>query len=143
MQENSEMALLPASMDIKGFAGWFVRHFYSPKNVVSSEFKKQTVDIAAKQVSSYGGWIVVKSSDSDIPSLLSTGGHFLSMALSAREKMIGIHPMTQILEELPFKNNAAKDLGVKDHIQFILRTGYVSAYPEPVSLRMPVSWFIS
>lgn len=27
-------------------------------------------------------------------------------------------------------------------IQFILRTGYLKNYPQPVSLRRPIDWFI-
>jgi hypothetical protein len=135
--------LTPASMDIKGPAGWFVRHFYSKKTVLTDDFRKKSVEMVEEQVSNYGGWIIISSLKSDIASLISTGSKFQDMFLNTREKMIAIHPMTQILEELPFRDNVNKELGVGKKVQFILRAGYLKKYPSPVSLRMPVSWFVS
>ena len=39
--------------------------------------------------------------------------------------------MTQLLEEKPFLNEAAKSLNIKNTIQFVIRTGYISEYLEP------------
>ena len=64
------------------------------------------------------------------------------MALIAREHMIAIHPMTQFLEE---KNGIDTIMGhhhADMHPQFILRVGYLNQYPQPVSLRRPVDWFV-
>ena len=47
--------------------------------------------------------------------------------------------MTQMLEESPFRERLAQDLGITGSIQFLLRVGYVYQYPEAVSLRRPVS----
>jgi hypothetical protein len=99
--------------------------------------------MVTEQVSNYGGWVIVTSQKSDIASLIYTGSKFQDMFLNIREKMIAIHPMTQMLEEAPFKDTVAKDLGIGKKIQFILRTGYLKKYPSPVSLRIPVSWFVS
>jgi hypothetical protein len=64
------------------------------------------------------------------------------MFLKIREKMIAVHPMTQMLEEEPWKNKIAKDLGVEGEVQWLLRIGYVESYPDPVSLRAPLSRFV-
>jgi hypothetical protein len=50
--------------------------------------------------------------------------------------------MTQILEEEAWKNKVAKELGITGEVQWILRIGYLESYPDPVSLRMPVPWFV-
>jgi len=65
------------------------------------------------------------------------------MLLRIRERKIAIHPMTQMLEEAPLRDGVARELGIEATVQFILRTGYLTTYPEPVSLRMPVSRFAS
>jgi hypothetical protein len=135
--------LTPAAMDIKGISGWVVRNFYTRKTVLTDEFKKKSLDMVTRQVSNCGGWMIITSQKSDIASLISTGSKFQDMFLNVREKMIAVHPMTQILEEIPFKDNVNKELGIGKKIQFILRTGYLKKYPVPVSLRMPVSWFVS
>jgi hypothetical protein len=86
--------------------------------------------------------MVVTSSDSQIQTVIDYGRVFESVLLRARDKMIAVHPMSQMLEEEPWKNEVAKDLGVTGEVQWILRIGYVKSYPDPVSLRAPVSRFI-
>jgi hypothetical protein len=134
--------LTPESMEIKGFAGWYVRNFYNRPSVLKKSFREQTLDIVVNQVKSCGGWLVVTSSDSNIPTLLEYGRVFENMLLKIREKMIAVHPMTQMLEEEVWKNKVAKELGVTGEVQWILRIGYLKSYPDPVSLRMPISWFV-
>jgi hypothetical protein len=133
--------LTPESMEIQGFAGWFVRNFYNRESVLKQSFREQTVDVVAKQVKTGGGWVVVTSTDSRIQTLVEYGRAFENVFLKARDKMIAIHPMTQMLEEKPWKNKVAMELGVPGEVQWILRIGYVKSYPDPVSLRAPVSRF--
>lgn len=134
--------LTPESMEIRGFAGLFVRNFYNRESVLKKSFRDQTVDVVAKQVKTCGGWVVVTSADSNITTLLDYGRVFENVLLKAGDKMIAVHPMSQMLEEEPWKNRIAKDLGVTGEVQWILRIGYVKSYPDPVSLRVPVSRFI-
>jgi hypothetical protein len=74
--------------------------------------------------------------------LIEYGRVFENMLLKIREKMIATHPMTQMLEEENWKKKVAKELGITGEVQWILRTGYLKSYPDPVSLRRPVSWFV-
>jgi len=134
--------LTPESMEIKGIGGLFVRNFYNHQSVLKKSFREQTVDIVAKQVKTCGGWLTVTSQDSSIPTLIEYGRVWENMLLKIREKMIAIHPMTQMLEEDPWKKQMSKELGLPGEVQWILRIGYLKSYPDPVSLRMPVSWFI-
>jgi len=134
--------LTPESMEIKGIAGFFVRSFYDRQSVLKKSFREQSVDIVAKQVKTCGGWLVVTSHDSSIPALIEHGRVFQNMLLKIRDKMIAIHPMTQMLEESPWRSQVAKELGLAGEVQWILRIGYLKSYPDPVSLRMPVSWFV-
>ena len=134
--------LTPESMEIKGIAGLFVQNFYNRQSVLKKSFRDQTVDIIAKQVKICGGWLVVTSSDSNIATLIEYGRVFENMLLRIRERRIAIHPMTQMLEEEPWKKQVAKELGLTGEVQWILRMGYLKSYPDPVSLRMPVSWFV-
>jgi hypothetical protein len=134
--------LTPESMEIKGIGGLFVRNFYDRPSVLKKSFREQTVDIVAKQVKTCGGWLIVTSQDSSIPTLIEYGRVWENMLLKIREKMIAIHPMSQMLEEELWKKQIAKELGLNGEVQWILRTGYLKSYPEPVSLRMPISWFV-
>ena len=129
-------------MEITGIAGFIVRNFYNPQSVLKKKFREQTVDIVSKQVKTCGGWLVITSSESTIPTLIEYGRVWEKLLLKIREKMIAIHPMTQMLEEEPWKNQVAKELGLAGEVQWILRIGYLRSYPDPVSLRIPVSWFV-
>jgi hypothetical protein len=62
--------------------------------------------------------------------------------LKGRQKGIAIHPKTQILEEPQTQQVLNQSIGISDNIQFILRIGYLKNYPEPVSLKRPVEWFV-
>jgi hypothetical protein len=140
--KQNRNGLTPESMEIKGMGGLFVRNFYDRLSVLKKSFREQTVDIVAKQVKTCGGWLVVTSQDSNIPTLIDYGRVFENMFLKIRERMIAIHPMTQMLEEEPWRKKIAKELGLTGEVQWIMRIGYLKSYPEPVSLRMPVSWFV-
>ncbi len=131
--------LTPESMELSGVAGWYVRHFMDREAVMGKQFRAQGVDRVREQVGSCGGWIVVTSPDGDLSSLIETGRRTERMWLGARERSIAIHPMTQMLEESAFQRDVAATLGLSGPIQFLLRVGYVDRYPEPVSLRLPVS----
>ncbi|GJQ32596.1 MAG: hypothetical protein HBSAPP04_14350 [Ignavibacteriaceae bacterium] len=83
---------------------------------------------------------MITAPDTQADDLIATGRRFENMFLRVREKMIGIHPMTQLLEEDKFKSNVAAELGLKgSEVQFILRVGYLDSYPDPVSLRRPLN----
>ena len=134
--------LTPESMEIKGVAGWYVRNFYNHESVLKKSFREQTVNITMKQVKTCAGWVVVTSADLKIPTLIEYGRVFENMLLKIREKKIAIHPMTQMLEEEPWRKQIAKEIGLTGQVQWILRIGYVNSYPDPVSLRRPLSWFV-
>jgi hypothetical protein len=137
--EEHRNGLTPDSMEIGGIAGFYVRNFYNRKSVLSKSFRETTVDTVAKQVGTCGGWLVVTSQDSRIETLIEYGRVFEGMLLKIRERNIAIHPMTQMLEETPSRDAIAKELGLGGEVQWILRIGYLSSYPDPVSLRMPLS----
>jgi len=129
-------------MEITGFAGWYVRHFYHRANILTEGFRKATVKSVMEQVKRHGGWLVITSEDSSVANLLETGRLFQRMFLRVRDRMIAVHPMTQMLEETQWKNSVADELGLAGRAQFILRVGYLEKYPDPVTLRRPVSSFV-
>jgi hypothetical protein len=132
----------PEALEITGVAGWYVRHFMNRKGVLGKSFRRQSLDRVRQQLASYGGWMIITSEDEEIPALLDAGRRCERMWLHTRARSIAVHPMSQVLEEAPLKNQIMRDLGLPGRAQFVLRIGYVSAYPNPVSLRMPVSWFL-
>ena len=134
--------LTTASMEIEGIAGFMVRNFYGERDVMKADFRERGIEQVVKQVSESAGWIVITSRDSSVAALLNTGRRMERLFLKVRERGIALHPMTQILEESATRETVNASLGIRENIQFLLRVGYVGAYPPPVSLRRPVSWFV-
>lgn len=134
--------LTAASMEIEGISGWVVRNFYGKSNVMSKSFREQNISNVVKQVSQSAGWMLITSEGNSVATLIETGKRMQRLFLKVREKGIAIHPMTQILEEPSIQQNFNHSIGISENIQFILRTGYLKSYPDPVSLRRPIDWFI-
>lgn len=131
--------LTPAAMDITGLAGWYVRNFYGTSDVLSKDFRNATVERVKKQVAESGGWIVITSENNSPTSLIETGRRFERMFLRVKDRSIGVHPMSQALEEKPWSEKAAEVLMLVKPPQILLRVGYTRDYPAPVSLRMPLA----
>ncbi len=134
--------LTTATMEIDGIPGWIVRNFYDKGNVMKKDFRDKNIDMVTQQVWQSAGWLLITSKDNSVAALLETGKRMQRLFLKVREKGIAIHPMTQILEEPSTNQQINKSLGISDNIQFLLRMGYVKSYPDPVSLRRPVDWFV-
>ena len=134
--------LTPESMEITGMAGLYVRTFFDRQSILGKSFRDKTVDTVAAQVKAGAGWLVVTSPDSALSTLITYGMVFENILLRTRERGIAFHPMTQMLEEEAWKKQAARELGLPGQVQWILRLGYLKTYPDPVSLRRPVSWFL-
>jgi len=129
-------------MEITGLAGWYVRHFMDNKDVMTKAFNDKGIQKTKEQVKEGAGWLVITSDGNTVKDLIETGRRFQRMALTARDKMIGIHPMTQALEEKHGQKNIKENHEPHVIPQFMLRVGYLNKYPDPVSLRRPVEWFV-
>ncbi|MFM9263599.1 Acg family FMN-binding oxidoreductase [Tychonema sp. BBK16] len=140
--EKYRDGLTTASMEIEGIPGWVVRNFYHKDNVMKKDFREVGIDKVKKQVSESAGWILITSKDNSVATLLETGRRMQRLFLKVREKSIAIHPMTQILEESSTRQMLNQSIGISENIQFILRVGYLKNYPQPVSLRRPIDWFV-
>ncbi len=134
--------LTAEGMEITGLKGWFVRHFVDPEEFMKPDFRRQGVDLAQKLAGEGGGWFVITSPGTRAADLIDTGRKFERLALMARERRIGIHPMTQSLEEEQGRSRIAGSHSAGIIPQFILRVGYLSEYPNPVSLRRPLGEFV-
>jgi len=134
--------LTPESMEMTGIVRWYAENFLSKEVVLNKTFKNETIKLVQEQVQSCAGWLVVKSDNTNVMDLINAGRVFQSAWLRAREKLIAFHPMTQVLEETPWRTELAKELGHTGNIQFVVRIGYIKEYLQPVSLRMPMSKII-
>ncbi len=133
--------ITPAAMEVGAIAGFFMRHFMGRETVMRKRFRVAGIDQVAAQVKEGAGWLVVTAPDEGTASLLEAGRRFARMALRLRERGLGAHPMSQVLEEEPWRSEVAQELGLTGIPQFTIRVGHVAEYPAPVSPRRPPGAF--
>jgi hypothetical protein len=134
--------LTPEGMELTGLSGWYARKLMGPKDVMEKNFRQEGIDGTARIARQGGGWFVLTSPGDTVGDLIETGRNFEKMFLLARDYKIAIHPMSQMLEEEKWRNEISKKHGSKMIPQLVLRVGYVDKYPDPMTLRRPVSWFL-
>jgi hypothetical protein len=135
--------LTVASMEAGGLAGFVMRHFFDEGSVMGRSFREKGVDLCARQAVEGAGFVAVTSAGADAAALLDAGRRFERLALLVRERAIAAHPMSQALEETPWRDGLAAALGLSHPIQFLVRVGYVDRHPEPVSPRRALASFVT
>ena len=134
--------LTTEGMEIRGLKGWYLRNFTKPEDFMKQSMRNRSVTQTATLAEQGAGWFVVTSKGESVADLIETGRGFERMALMARARGVAIHPMTQILEEEIGRREIASKHARGILPQFVLRVGYLDPYPQPVSPRRPVSWFL-
>lgn len=134
--------LTPETMEIEGVARWYIKNFYTYQSVLTKEFREATIRRVNEQVKAGGGWLILTSKDVTVAELIRTGRNLQRIWLKLRERNLALHPMTQSLEEAVTAKALPAALGITSNIQLVLRIGYVSHYPDPVSPRMPLQSII-
>jgi hypothetical protein len=134
--------LILKNLEVTGYSSWYVREFMGRKDVVKKQFRQRGIERVAKMARQGGGWMIVTSRGEKVGDLIEAGRNFEKLFLLAGDYKIAIHPMTQMLEEEKWRNEVGKLHGTKMIPQFVLRVGYIDKYPEPTTLRRPVSWFV-
>ncbi|MCA9700893.1 MAG: hypothetical protein KC431_25425 [Myxococcales bacterium] len=132
--------LTPASMELSKTASRVVGR-YDQDEVMSPRFRKRSLAVVEEQLASFGAWLVVTGAD-DLAGLIETGRQWQRSALLMREFGLALHPMSQALEELPWRDELASELGLAVAPQMLARLSAVDDYAAPVSPRRPVSWFV-
>lgn len=134
--------LTPATMEIDGLAGWWVRHAFGPGTVLTTGFRRAAVRMVARQVREGAGWVVLTAPDDSPAHLLATGRTVARLALRAWRCGIAVHPMSQAVEETRFRRHLdAMVAGPGRTVQMVLRLGRVHHQPRAVGPRLPVSAF--
>jgi hypothetical protein len=99
------------------------------------------VENTKNQVNNCAGFVIITSDDVSVLSLLHSGREFERLLLKCTEHKIAVHPMSQLIEELPWKEQIGELLGLEKPVQFVLRVGYSKFQPKP-SIRRPIEEFI-
>lgn len=134
--------LTPASLELDRATSWFVRQFFSAKDVMKPSFRSRRVGDTAEQVRNCGGWMVLTADSQEVDAVIEAGRRFERFFLRARGRRIGVHPMTQVLEEQPWQPRIGHELGLYRPALAVMRVGYREPYALPVSVRRPLDSFV-
>ena len=140
--EKFSNGLTAETMEIEGIARWYVKNFYSRKDVLADSFREATIEKITEQVATGSGWLLLTSKDSSVRELIKVGRKLQQMWLGVRERQIAIHPMNQMIEDVAMRRKLSSTFQVAGDIQLLLRVGYSKNYPKPVSPRMSLQTII-
>jgi nitroreductase len=126
--------LTPEMLGLSGLARFAWYTFMNHESAMSESFRKRGVENAKHQAEKCSGFIVLTSEKQTVESLLKTGRQLENLAHKLTEMEISWQPMSQLLEEEPWKDQIKDKLKLDDLPQMVLRVGYTKNNPK-VSIR--------
>ena len=88
------------------------------------DFLKTEMKKITEQANSADGFLIIFGEKNSIKSNVNTGIILEEIWLNAAKENVKIQPLSQLLEEEPFKSEISDKLGVDGEVKMILRTGY-------------------
>ncbi len=132
--------LTAEGLGLSGLARFVWYAFMNQDDARANSFRERGIDKAREQVDGCSGFFLVCSDDGSVASLLEAGRRFERLALACARLEIALHPMSQLLEESPWKEEIVAKLKVSRPVAFVVRAGYTGERPPP-SLRRPIGEF--
>jgi hypothetical protein len=134
--------LTPEMMGKGALVRFWWYHFMDSTDVLKPWFRNASETSARTQVEHCAGFLVLTNSDTSPASLLLVGREFQRLTLLSPTLGMALHPMSQLMEESPWKEELSARLGVSGTVQFVLRAGYAPTLAR-ASLRRPATTFAS
>ncbi len=129
--------LTPAGLALPALTGWWAERFAGHDKALPRLFLRQSSRRLARIAGACGGWMIVSALAPGVPGSVEAGRALERVFLRARGLGLGIHPMSQPLEEAGWRSELESMLGAAGYPRALLRVGYVDHYPRPVSPRLP------
>lgn len=140
--EHKRDGLTPAGMGLPLFARAFMALFFNEKSVTGQAFREAGIKKAQKQAGSCAGFFVLASPDGSPRSAVQAGRDLEAFWLEATARGVAVQPMSQVLEESPWKDQIASRLGIGGTVQMVLRVGLAPTPPRAVSPRRSLGSFV-
>jgi len=143
--------LTPEMMEVAAIGRFLWYTFMTRKSALSKSFRNSIEGITAAQLKHCAGAYIVSSPDGSPAALIEAGGQYQRLKLAAFRRGIGVHPISALLEEEPWKQLVGRMLDSNRPVQLILRTGrLLKELPDfetdaitSASIRMRPEQFIS
>ncbi len=129
-------------LDIQGIGGWIAGIFFNKDTVMSKIFREQGVEMVKNAVGNCSGYLVVTAEGTSPKDWISAGMLSEKIWLMAASKKIAIQPMSQLLEEIPWKLEIMQKIGLNKPIAMLFRVGYIKVYGKGLTRRRDLKDFI-
>ena len=120
----------------------FMALFFNEKSVQGKAFREAGVKKAMEQADACAGFFVLSSPDGTPRAAVQAGRDLESFWLEAVQRGVAVHPMSQVLEESPWKDQIASRLGIGGTVQMVLRVGLAPTPSRPGSPRRSLGNFV-
>lgn len=133
---------LPAEqLGMRGVKKAFYYWFTNRSSAKGDRYAKQGISMTAAQLEHCAGFFVILGHNTPAE-LIHVGMTLQHFWLNAVQNNIALHPMSQMLEELPYSDKIAIELQTGQPVQMILRAGTVREYGENNKIRRDLKDFV-
>jgi hypothetical protein len=115
--------------------------FMNPPGTLSKTFRNGAVQSLKKKVNACAGFFIITSDDFSVLSLLQAGREFERLALKFTDLGIEIQPVSQLIQESPWRKELVEIIQVSKPIQWVLCVGYSNKHFKQ-GPRRPVTDFV-
>lgn len=129
------------ALEYEVLKAWYWRRFSQPADLFSRTFREGRLGMAHELAGEGGGWLVIGSGGDSVPEILMAGRRIQQLFLQIRERGIAFHPAGDVLARSDLRRGIMQ-AGSMRYPRMLLRIGYVNSYPEPVTLRRHLGWFV-
>ena len=103
---------------------FFYYKFFNKEKVEDLNFLKEEMKIITEQANSADGFLIIFGEKNSMKSNVNAGMILEEIWLNAARENVKIQPLSQMLEEKPFKSEISNKLGINGEVKMVLRTGY-------------------
>lgn len=133
---------LPAEqLSMTGMKKFFYYLLYSREKTRGDAFARESVLQVAEQVDNCAGFFVITGGDT-LPEYVRAGMQLEALWLDAVAAGISIHPLSQMLEEEPYKGEVQNALELALPPQMVLRAGVLADYGKNHKIRRNIADFV-
>ena len=133
---------LPAEqLGISGLKKSLYYAFVDRERAKGDKFAAQSVSLSRRQTDACSGFFVLLG-EPGLRGAIETGMELAAFWLDAAEIGVSLQPLSQMLEEEPFRSEVSTRLGVGGAVRMILRAGIVDEYGSNPKIRRNISDFV-
>lgn len=112
-------------LGVSGFAKKIIKTFFCNENYRDSKLWRNSIIIGQNALfTKCCGYLIIRSDSQQMVDNVQTGILMQKTWLLCTKHLLCVHPMSQVIEEIKYKEKLENELNLSDEIQMVIRLGY-------------------